>query len=45
MDLGIIKEQNGERHGVVVRIARQLGIGVETLRHWVNQVEINGGVP
>ena len=44
MVLEIIKEQNGERHGVVLRIARQLGIGVETLRHWVGQAEIDGGL-
>ena len=44
MVLETIKEQNGERHGVVLRIARQLGIGVETLRHWVNQAEIDGGL-
>ena len=44
MVLETIKEQNGERHGVVLRIARQLGIGVETLRHWVNQTEIDGGL-
>ena len=44
MVLETIKEQNGERHGVVLRIARQLGIGVKTLRHWVNQAEIDGGL-
>jgi transposase len=36
-------DQNGERHGVVSRIARQLDIGPETLRHWVRQVEIDRG--
>jgi transposase len=35
--------ESGERQGVVVRIARQLGIGVETLRTWVKQAEIDGG--
>jgi hypothetical protein len=29
------RKQNGERHGVVSAIARQLDVGSETLRHWV----------
>ena len=29
--------ETGERHGVVTRIAVQLGLGSETLRHWVKQ--------
>jgi transposase len=36
-------DQKGERYGVVSRIARQLDIGPETLRHWVRQVEIDRG--
>ena len=44
MVLEIIKEQNGERHGVAKRVANQLGIGFETLRRWVNQAEIDGGL-
>jgi transposase len=36
-------EQTGERHGVIARVARQLGMGTETLRNWVNQAEIDGG--
>ena|SRR5438067_1360209 len=36
-------EQNGERHGVVTRIARQLGIGTESLRKWVERAEFDGG--
>lgn len=36
-------EQRGERHGVVSRVARQLDIGPETLRHWVLQAEIDAG--
>jgi transposase len=34
--------ETGERHGVIGRVARQLGIGTETLRNWVNQAEIDG---
>lgn len=36
-------EQNGDRHGVVTRIARQLGVGSESLRGWVKQAEIDQG--
>jgi transposase len=38
-----ISEQGGERFGVITRVARQLGIGTESLRNWVNQAEIDGG--
>jgi transposase len=38
-----IAEQNGERFGVITRVARQLGIGTESLRNWVNQAEVDGG--
>lgn len=33
----------GERHGVITRVARQLGIGTESLRNWVHQAEVDGG--
>jgi transposase len=36
-------ERTGESHGVIGRIAGQLGIGTETLRNWVNQAQIDGG--
>jgi transposase len=35
--------ETGERWGVVARIARQLGIGEQTLRNWVRQAEIDVG--
>ena len=38
-----IAEAAGDRHGVVTRIAVQLGIGSESLRNWVKQAEIDGG--
>jgi transposase len=36
--------ETGERHGVVTRVAVELGIGSETVRHWVKQAEIDEGV-
>lgn len=38
-----IAEQNGQRFGVVTRVARQLGVGPESLRGWLKQAEIDGG--
>jgi transposase len=42
MVLETIKE-TGQRHGVS-RVGLQLGIGSETLWHWVKQAEIDGGL-
>ena len=38
-----VAENGGERFGVVTRVARQLGIGTESLRNWVKQAEIDEG--
>ena len=37
------RRESGEKHGAVTRIARQLGVGTESLRSWVNQAEVNSG--
>ena len=39
----LIDEQGGQRFGVVTRVARELGIGTESLRGWLKQAEIDGG--
>lgn len=38
-----IREQTGEKHGPIARVARELGIGVESLRSWVNRAEVDSG--
>ncbi len=38
-----IREQTGEKHGVITRVARELGIGVESLRNWVAQADVDAG--
>ena len=35
--------ERGDRHGAVTHVARQLGIGPESVRHWVRQAEIDTG--
>jgi transposase len=39
----LIDEQGGQRFGVVTRVARELGIGTESLRGWLKQADIDGG--
>ena len=38
-----IRAETGQKGGAVQRVAGQLGIGVESLRLWVNQAEVDGG--
>ena len=35
--------ESGERFGVVTRVARQLGIGTESLRNWVKRADVDDG--
>lgn len=38
-----IRERTGEKHGAVTRVAKELGVGPESLRGWVNRAEIDSG--
>lgn len=38
-----LREETGERKGTIGRVADQLGCGVESLRTWVRQDEIDRG--
>jgi len=39
-----VREQMGQRRGAIARVGERLGINKETLRNWVAQSEIDGGV-
>ena len=39
-----LREELGTDHGTVKRVADQLGYGVESVRGWVSQADIDDGV-
>jgi transposase len=39
-----LRRQDPGDHGVISRVARQLGVGAESLRTWVKQADIDAGV-
>ena len=39
-----LRRETGSRHGTINRVAAQLGCGVESLRTWVNQADVDAGV-
>lgn len=38
-----VRAETGQRHGAVRRVAAQLGYGVESVRSWVSQADIDEG--
>jgi transposase len=38
-----IRRETGESHGVITRVARELGVGTESLRGWVNRADVDSG--
>jgi transposase len=39
-----LQAETGMTHGAVRRVAQQLGYGVESVRSWVRQSDVDGGV-
>jgi transposase len=39
-----LRREDRDDHGVINRVARQLVVGSESLRHWVKKAEVQMGV-
>jgi transposase-like protein len=39
----VLEIETGNGVGMVTRVARQLGVGTESLRSWVRRAEVDGG--
>lgn len=39
-----LRKELGTKHGTIQRVAEQIGCGVESLRTWVKQADIDDGV-
>jgi transposase len=39
-----LRKELGTDHGTVYRVARQLGYGIESVRAWVKQADVDDGV-
>ncbi len=38
-----IRRETGSSHGVIARVARDLGVGAQSLSGWVNRAEVDSG--
>jgi len=38
-----IRRETGTSHGVIARVARELGVGAQSLSGWVSRAEIDSG--
>lgn len=38
-----IRRETGTSHGVIARVARELGVGAQSLSGWVNRAEVDSG--